>query len=120
VHRSLGVHISQPRSLTLDEWKIEQVEFFRNVGNVKANTVWESKLNPDAKNSIIQSIKTSPPKAARYVVCENVVFVVKYKLNLYILLLLIHFRELRDNFIRDKYEKKVYYQQDPKDPVYPL
>jgi len=36
IHRSLGVHISKVRSVTLDTWLPEQVEFISGMGNVKA------------------------------------------------------------------------------------
>eukprot|EP01122_Echinamoeba_exundans_P012316 TRINITY_DN5108_c0_g1_i1.p1 TRINITY_DN5108_c0_g1~~TRINITY_DN5108_c0_g1_i1.p1 ORF type:complete len:859 (+),score=164.18 TRINITY_DN5108_c0_g1_i1:2804-5380(+) len=41
IHRSLGVHISKVRSLTLDKWDKEQVEFMRKMGNINANAIWE-------------------------------------------------------------------------------
>jgi hypothetical protein len=44
IHRSLGVHISKVRSVTLDTWLPEQVEFISGMGNVKANTFWEADL----------------------------------------------------------------------------
>mmetsp|Transcript_18826 Transcript_18826/g.49043 ORF Transcript_18826/g.49043 Transcript_18826/m.49043 type:complete len:477 (-) Transcript_18826:864-2294(-) len=46
IHRSLGVHISQVRSCNLDTWLPKQVEFVRNMGNVKANKYWEARLPP--------------------------------------------------------------------------
>jgi len=44
VHRSLGVSISKVRSVTLDVWEPEWIKRMRNVGNRKANEVWEAKL----------------------------------------------------------------------------
>ncbi|CAK9870251.1 unnamed protein product [Sphagnum jensenii] len=44
IHRSLGVHISKVRSVTLDTWLPEQVDFISGMGNVKANTFWEAEL----------------------------------------------------------------------------
>ncbi|KAF5832230.1 hypothetical protein DUNSADRAFT_11959 [Dunaliella salina] len=46
IHRSLGVHISQVRSCNLDTWLPKQVEFVKNMGNVKANKYWEARLPP--------------------------------------------------------------------------
>ena len=64
MHRSLGVHISQPRSLTLDEWKVEHVDYFKNImGNERANAFWEFNLNN--KSEIVASINAADPKAAR-------------------------------------------------------
>ncbi|XLT95220.1 hypothetical protein HN873_016882 [Arachis hypogaea] len=44
IHRSLGVHISQVRSTTLDTWLPEQVSFMQLMGNVNANKHWEAEL----------------------------------------------------------------------------
>ncbi|KAB2603786.1 ADP-ribosylation factor GTPase-activating protein AGD5 [Pyrus ussuriensis x Pyrus communis] len=46
IHRSLGVHISQVRSATLDTWLPEQVAFIQSMGNDKANRYWEAELPP--------------------------------------------------------------------------
>lgn len=47
VHRSLGVYISQSRSLTLDTLKPESVSRLKEIGNVKSNTVYEKNLPQD-------------------------------------------------------------------------
>ncbi|KAJ4824294.1 hypothetical protein Tsubulata_043510 [Turnera subulata] len=47
IHRSLGVHISQVRSITLDTWLPGQVAFMQSVGNWKSNNYWEAELPPD-------------------------------------------------------------------------
>ncbi|KAK2655469.1 hypothetical protein Ddye_008521 [Dipteronia dyeriana] len=47
IHRSLGVHISQVRSITLDTWLPEQVAFMQSMGNDKSNKYWEAQLPPD-------------------------------------------------------------------------
>lgn len=45
IHRSLGVHISQVRSTTLDTWLPEQVDFICRVGGNKVmNSFWEAHL----------------------------------------------------------------------------
>nr|XP_024366468.1 probable ADP-ribosylation factor GTPase-activating protein AGD5 [Physcomitrium patens]XP_024366469.1 probable ADP-ribosylation factor GTPase-activating protein AGD5 [Physcomitrium patens]PNR26545.1 hypothetical protein PHYPA_030025 [Physcomitrium patens] len=49
IHRSLGVHISKVRSVTLDTWLPEQVAFIQGMGNVKANEYWEAELPPSFK-----------------------------------------------------------------------
>lgn len=41
IHRRLGTHISQVRSVTLDDWKPEWVETAKMVGNRKANAFYE-------------------------------------------------------------------------------
>jgi len=44
IHRNLGVHISRVRSLYLDNWKREELEFMRDNGNTKSLSVWELHL----------------------------------------------------------------------------
>ncbi|KAK8847482.1 hypothetical protein IAR55_005340 [Kwoniella newhampshirensis] len=41
VHRSLGTHISKPRSVDLDIWSPEMVRSAQEWGNERGNTVWE-------------------------------------------------------------------------------
>lgn len=43
-HRNLGVHISQPRSVELDEWKPHWVLQVLRVGNKRANQFWEAAI----------------------------------------------------------------------------
>ncbi|VDB96645.1 unnamed protein product [Peniophora sp. CBMAI 1063] len=43
VHRKIGTHVTKIKSLTLDSWSNEQVENMRNMGNRKANALY----NPD-------------------------------------------------------------------------
>jgi hypothetical protein len=52
IHRSLGVHVSQVRSCSLDVWTFEQLEcMVRCGGNVVANSYWEYGLErkPDVQ-----------------------------------------------------------------------
>jgi len=44
IHRNLGVHISKVRSVTLDSWTMEMVEGMKEIGNQKANALWEYNL----------------------------------------------------------------------------
>jgi len=44
VHRSLGVHISKVRSLTLDHWDPELVMYMQQLGNSKVNALYEVNL----------------------------------------------------------------------------
>jgi len=44
IHRNLGVHISRVKSLFLDNWKKEELEFLRDNGNLKSVLVSEAKL----------------------------------------------------------------------------
>ncbi|XP_065878998.1 ADP-ribosylation factor GTPase-activating protein AGD5-like [Euphorbia lathyris] len=47
IHRSLGVHISKVRSVTLDTWLPEQIAFIQSMGNEKSNEYWEAELPPN-------------------------------------------------------------------------
>ncbi|XP_027924287.1 probable ADP-ribosylation factor GTPase-activating protein AGD15 [Vigna unguiculata] len=47
IHRSLGVHISQVRSTTLDTWLPDQVSFMQLMGNARSNKHWEAELPPN-------------------------------------------------------------------------
>jgi hypothetical protein len=48
VHRSLGVHISQVRSVTLDRWRLEDIEAMKLRGNAIVNQEWAQRLQRDA------------------------------------------------------------------------
>jgi len=41
IHRSLGVHISKVKSVTLDKWTAEQVKVMQDMGNGKAKELYE-------------------------------------------------------------------------------
>ncbi len=58
IHRSLGVHVSKVRSLTLDSWTPASIALLKDLGNDAANKVWEAELGkcgdwsrPKAKSS---------------------------------------------------------------------
>lgn len=42
IHRSLGVHISKVRSLTLDKWSNTAKCLMKEMGNSRSNAVWEA------------------------------------------------------------------------------
>lgn len=44
IHRELGVHITQVRSLSLDTWKVEWYRTIKHRGNTKAAAFWEPGL----------------------------------------------------------------------------
>ena len=50
-HRSLGVYISQVRSLTLDSLKPSVVRHIKSVGNIKSNAIYEAQLPKDFDRS---------------------------------------------------------------------
>jgi len=41
VHRSLGTHISKPRSVDLDIWTPDSIVLAQKWGNERGNAVWE-------------------------------------------------------------------------------
>ncbi|KIM64665.1 hypothetical protein SCLCIDRAFT_15206 [Scleroderma citrinum Foug A] len=43
IHRKIGTHVTKVKSLSLDEWTKDQIEFMRQNGNVKSNQLY----NPD-------------------------------------------------------------------------
>jgi len=47
VHRSLGVHYSKVRSLTLDSWEPEIVKVMAELGNKIVNKVYEADVTPE-------------------------------------------------------------------------
>eukprot|EP00760_Papus_ankaliazontas_P005190 PhM_4_TR12441/c0_g1_i1/m.83285/K12486/SMAP; stromal membrane-associated protein len=49
IHRSLGTHISKVRSITLDKWTKEEVDFVAAMGNSRAALLWEAKLRPGVR-----------------------------------------------------------------------
>ncbi|CAE8597076.1 unnamed protein product, partial [Polarella glacialis] len=46
VHRSLGVHISSVKSVTLDSWRPEWVTTVHQIGNQRANLFYERRVPP--------------------------------------------------------------------------
>jgi len=44
IHRNLGVHISRVKSLFLDNWKKEELDYMRDNGNLKSKRVWEAQV----------------------------------------------------------------------------
>lgn len=44
IHRSLGVHVSKVRSLTLDKWEEQTVQYMESLGNVKVNKIYEGNM----------------------------------------------------------------------------
>ncbi|XP_077021871.1 arf-GAP with coiled-coil, ANK repeat and PH domain-containing protein 1 isoform X1 [Tamandua tetradactyla] len=45
IHRSLGVHFSKVRSLTLDSWEPELVKLMCKLGNVVINQIYEARVD---------------------------------------------------------------------------
>mgnify|MGYP001025331454 CR=1 FL=1 len=75
IHRKLGVSISKVRSVKLDFWSMDVVEFMAQMGNERNNARYEAKLSdPSVKPLGTDDMST------------------------------------REKFIRDKYERKLYYR----------
>lgn len=53
VHRSLGVHYSKVRSLTLDAWESENVKVMMELGNEVVNRIYEAQVSNMVDNVII-------------------------------------------------------------------
>eukprot|EP00009_Paramoeba_aestuarina_P005292 CAMPEP_0201517988 /NCGR_PEP_ID=MMETSP0161_2-20130828/8943_1 /ASSEMBLY_ACC=CAM_ASM_000251 /TAXON_ID=180227 /ORGANISM="Neoparamoeba aestuarina, Strain SoJaBio B1-5/56/2" /LENGTH=631 /DNA_ID=CAMNT_0047915631 /DNA_START=265 /DNA_END=2160 /DNA_ORIENTATION=+ len=49
VHRSMGVHISKVRSVDMDKWSEDCVNFMCSWGNTRFNTLWEKHLGDHKK-----------------------------------------------------------------------
>ncbi|KAI8359087.1 hypothetical protein EDC96DRAFT_514138 [Choanephora cucurbitarum] len=47
IHRKMGTHISKVKSITMDQWTMEQIEMMRNSGG---NTTVNQKVNPNPAN----------------------------------------------------------------------
>ncbi|XP_033097864.1 arf-GAP with coiled-coil, ANK repeat and PH domain-containing protein 2-like [Anneissia japonica] len=62
VHRSLGVHISKVRSLTLDAWEPETLKVMDQLGNIITNSIYEANADVTmtrAKPGCLQSVRLS-------------------------------------------------------------
>jgi Arf-GAP/coiled-coil/ANK repeat/PH domain-containing protein len=81
-HRSMGVHISKVRSLTLDAWDTDLIELAIKLGNKKVNEVFEAQVPPD---------RQKPTSSASW--------------------------EIRQKWIRDKYEGKKFVKPSYSFPV---
>ncbi|XP_057305671.1 arf-GAP with coiled-coil, ANK repeat and PH domain-containing protein 2-like [Hydractinia symbiolongicarpus] len=49
IHRSLGVHISKVRSITLDDWDPESIKLLVELGNDVVNNVYEAEVDASLK-----------------------------------------------------------------------
>ncbi|KTG33331.1 hypothetical protein cypCar_00017241 [Cyprinus carpio] len=59
IHRSLGVHFSKVRSLTLDSWEPELVKLMCELGNTAINKIYEARIDEI-------TIKKPHPSSPRY------------------------------------------------------
>ncbi|NXU61949.1 SMAP2 protein, partial [Horornis vulcanius] len=86
IHRNLGVHISRVKSVNLDQWTQEQIQCVQEMGNGKANRLYEAYL---------------PENFRRPQTDQHPFIPWKKKKNPWSFSIL-------ELFIRDKYEKKKY------------
>uniref|UniRef100_A0A1A8PXT2 Arf-GAP with coiled-coil, ANK repeat and PH domain-containing protein n=3 Tax=Nothobranchius rachovii TaxID=451742 RepID=A0A1A8PXT2_9TELE len=49
IHRSLGVHLSKVRSLTLDSWESEQLKLLCVLGNDAVNRIYEARCSQEGR-----------------------------------------------------------------------
>lgn len=59
-HRSLGVHISKVRSITLDKWDPKNVAFMATIGNTVSNGFFEAAMPPNARINEFTDSKYAP------------------------------------------------------------
>ncbi|CAG8470957.1 5444_t:CDS:10 [Ambispora leptoticha] len=52
IHRSLGVHVSKVRSLTLDKWEPEAIEVMLKLGNEKVNQIFEARIEQGGQQKL--------------------------------------------------------------------
>lgn len=77
VHRKLGTHISQVRSITLDTWTASQIAHFTRFGNSKAAQYFEACLPPDfrrphaSESTKIERFIREKYENKRYITVEN-------------------------------------------------
>ncbi|CAD5217466.1 unnamed protein product [Bursaphelenchus xylophilus] len=62
-HRSLGVHVSKVRSLTMDELSNEQKEVLKSLGNQKVNRIYLAGI--DQQNLVQNGVKHLTPTSER-------------------------------------------------------
>ncbi|RLV64106.1 hypothetical protein DV515_00017590, partial [Chloebia gouldiae] len=93
IHRNLGVHISRVKSVNLDQWTQEQIQCVQEMGNGKANRLYEAYLpenfrrpQTDQHPFFYLFFIFFPEKTWSFPILELAV----------------------ESFIRDKYEKKKY------------
>ncbi|NWU68116.1 SMAP2 protein, partial [Pterocles burchelli] len=82
IHRNLGVHISRVKSVNLDQWTQEQIQCMQEMGNGKANRLYEAYLPENFR-------RPQTDQHPFFLCCGGNV-------------------EAVESFIRDKYEKKKY------------
>jgi len=85
IHRSLGVHISKVRSLSLDSWTLDLLELMKAMGNQRFNQLYEAALHEGTDRAQTWAERKPKPNATR---------------------------EQREEFITLKYQKKAFLSSD--------
>ncbi|KAK2518592.1 Smap2 [Columba guinea] len=97
IHRNLGVHISRVKSVNLDQWTQEQIQCMQEMGNGKANRLYEAYLPENFR-------RPQTDQHPFFLCCrgnaEPSHLVAFYLRSLH--------RRAVETFIREKYEKKKY------------
>ncbi|NXN50345.1 SMAP2 protein, partial [Rynchops niger] len=83
IHRNLGVHISRVKSVNLDQWTQEQIQCMQEMGNGKANRLYEAYLPENFR-------RPQTDQHPFFLGCWG------------------NMEPAVESFIRDKYEKKKY------------
>ncbi|NXV36103.1 SMAP2 protein, partial [Rissa tridactyla] len=89
IHRNLGVHISRVKSVNLDQWTQEQIQCMQEMGNGKANRLYEAYLPENFR-------RPQTDQHPFFLCCWGNME------PLHLVALAV------ESFIRDKYEKKKY------------
>ncbi|NXE99318.1 SMAP2 protein, partial [Menura novaehollandiae] len=87
IHRNLGVHISRVKSVNLDQWTQEQIQCVQEMGNGKANRLYEAYLPENFRRPQTDQHPFFPGKTRSLSILELCTV---------------------ESFIREKYEKKKY------------
>eukprot|EP00112_Aurelia_sp_Birch-Aquarium-sp1_P018836 Seg456.3 transcript_id=Seg456.3/GoldUCD/mRNA.D3Y31 product="Arf-GAP with coiled-coil ANK repeat and PH domain-containing protein 2" protein_id=Seg456.3/GoldUCD/D3Y31 len=58
IHRSLGVHISKVRSITLDDWEPESIKLMTELGNRVINDIYEANEDDTMKKPNVSSTRS--------------------------------------------------------------
>lgn len=59
IHRSFGTHISNVKSITLDNWRQEWVQTVASIGNLRSNAFFERRIPPKYQSLYAQRKKSS-------------------------------------------------------------
>lgn len=58
VYRSLGVHMSKVRSITLDSWEPELLKVMTELGNERVNQIFEAVVNAEYSRPVHNSLRS--------------------------------------------------------------